>query len=134
MVLAPGDAGREYRIGNGVLPVAVVVGVGVGGPGLADVRDIAVVKRLDESPADQRADQVGWRADKDIELVPATPQDRERVRHRGVGGERDLAPVCPREVVQAAAPDAMSPGEDLKGRILLWDQPARDRLVGGEDR
>ena len=132
-VLTPADPGRVDRVRDRVLPVLVVEGVGVVGPGLGDVRDVGVVQRLDQLALDELAHGVGGRADEDVVGEPAA-QLGQRLVHRVEGGQLDLAFVFLREGVDAGLVDVRGPDEHLEGRVPLGREARLDRGVAGEDR
>ena len=67
LVLPPGDARGVDRVRHRVLPPPVVERVGEVRPGLGDVRDVAVVERLDQLGLDQLAEHVHGRAHEHVE-------------------------------------------------------------------
>ena len=128
MVLTPGDAGRVDRVGHGVLPLAVVERVGEVRPGLRDVRDVAVVERLDQLPVHQlRHDVDGREEDVEVEL-PAAQLGQGGV-HVLERGHLDLAVVLLAERFQAVGVDVGDPVEQPQRGVLLGSEPALDRRI-----
>ncbi len=68
VILTPGDSRRVDRVRHRVLPALVVEGVGVLAPVLPDVRDVAVVQRLDHLLGDALADHVVGDAHEHVEV------------------------------------------------------------------
>ena len=132
-IFAPGHARGVDRVRDGVLPVLVVERIGEVRPGLGNVRQVAVVQRLNELGLDQLAEHVHRDAHEDIEAEPAA-QLGQRLVHRVERGQRDLALVFLGEVVQAGLVDVGDPVEDLQRRAGLGGQAAGNRLVDREDR
>ena len=130
-VLTPGDARGVDRVRHRVLPVLVIEGVGVVRPGLADVRDVGVVQRLDQLALDELAEDVHGGADEDVVGQPAA-QLGQRLVHRVERGDLDLALVFLGEGVDAGLVDVGLPRVNLERGVPLRRQARRDRAVAGE--
>ena len=106
----------------------VVERVGEIRPRLLDVRDVAVVQRLDQLGLDQLAQHVHGHAHEHVERQPAAQLGQGLV-HRVERGHLDLAVVLLGEVIQAGLIDVGDPVVDLQGGPGLGLQAAGDRLV-----
>ena len=128
VVLTPGDAGRVDRVGHRVLPLAVVEGVGEVRPRLRDVRDVAVVERLDQLPVHQLRHDVDGR-EEHVEVELPAAQFGQRGVHVLERGHLDLAVVLLTEGFQAVGVDVGDPVEQSQRGVLLGSKPALDRQV-----
>ena len=132
LVVTPADAGGVDGVGHGEPPLLVVPRVGEDGPDIADVRDVAVIERLQQTTVDEPADLVVAR-EVDVVIDIAAADLGDGLVGVVEGRHLDLGLVLVLERLDRVRGDVVGVAVELQRGALLGRETVGDRLVVRRD-